>query len=131
MPSARLQFESQEVVVVHLSDEERTAGKMSLGNVGKAVAAMHRDGIVVLENAVDTEHVDKLNTILSEEAEAMPKLPTTHFNNVSESQFFPLVILLTSLPELGQRETDRKYVTRTSTVSGADVRRHLGKFSGG
>ena len=85
MPSAKMQFESQDVVVVRLSDEERRVGKMSLGNVGKAVAAMHRDGIVVLENAVDTDHVDKLNGILSIEAEAMAKLPTTHFNNVGKS----------------------------------------------
>ena len=77
-----MQFESQEVVVVRLSDEERKVGRMELENVGKAIAAMHRDGIVVLENAVDTEHMDRLNDILSTEAEVMAKLPTTHFNNV-------------------------------------------------
>ncbi|KAK5189614.1 hypothetical protein LTR99_006147 [Exophiala xenobiotica] len=83
MPSAKTPFQHQNVVVVHLSDEERTSGNLEPSNIGKAVAAMHRDGIVVLENAVDVEHVDTLNNILSEEAKIMATLPTTHFNDFS------------------------------------------------
>lgn len=73
----------QQPVVVQLTDEERESQQLSLANLGKAVAAMHRDGLVILENAIDTNHIDKLNEVLSGEAEAMAKLPTTHFNNVS------------------------------------------------
>ncbi|KAH8888056.1 hypothetical protein GQ53DRAFT_604116, partial [Thozetella sp. PMI_491] len=69
--------------VVRLSDEERKSGIISEENIGIAVSAMHRDGLVVLENAVDANHVDKLNGILSNEAAEMAKLPTTHFNDAS------------------------------------------------
>lgn len=67
---------------MRLSDEERTTGVLSEEHVGEAVSAVHRDGLVVLENAVDTAHCDELNGILVGEAEAMAKLPTTHFNDV-------------------------------------------------
>ncbi|KAF3762110.1 hypothetical protein M406DRAFT_232692, partial [Cryphonectria parasitica EP155] len=70
-------------VIIKLSDGERTSGRITEEHVGAAVSAMHRDGLVVLENAVDVEHIDKLNSILSSEAEAMAKLPTTHFNDNS------------------------------------------------
>lgn len=83
MPSAKIPLEHQDVVVVPLSDEERISGNLTPPNIGKAIAAMHRDGIVVLENAVDVEHVDTLNRMLSEEAKIMATLPTTHFNDVS------------------------------------------------
>lgn len=77
---AALRF--QETHVVRLSDEERTTGIMTEEHVGEAVSAVHRDGLVVLENAVDPAHCDELNSILVDEAEIMAKLPTTHFNDV-------------------------------------------------
>ena len=86
----RLRF--QEPHVVRLSDEERTTGILTEEHIGEAVSAVHRDGLVVLENAVDTAHCDELNDILVSEAEAMAKLPTTHFNDVgisSRSLFYP------------------------------------------
>jgi len=83
MPAAKMPRAFQEVVAVPLSDEERDLGTLSEENMGIAVSAMHRDGIVVLENAVSLEHVDKLNNILMSEAEEMAKLPTTHFNENS------------------------------------------------
>lgn len=72
----------QDIVVVSLSNKERRSGSLTDENLGLAVSALHRDGIVVLENAVDTEHCDTLNKILVEEAEVMAELPTTHFNEV-------------------------------------------------
>lgn len=85
MPSSKVDYQCQSVVVVPLSDEERTTGRLTAENVGMAVAALHRDGLVVLENAVDTEHMDTINKILCTEAEEMAKLPTTHFNDVFRS----------------------------------------------
>ena len=64
-------LEFQEIVVVKLSDEERVSQQISEESMGLAVSALHRDGVVVLENAVDLEHVDKLNSILSAEAEIL------------------------------------------------------------
>ena len=86
---ARLRF--QEPHFVRLSDEERTTGVLTEEHIGEAVSAVHRDGLVVLENAVDTAHCDELNDILVNEAEAMAKLPTTHFNDVGPTPFRPLI----------------------------------------
>jgi uncharacterized protein (DUF2267 family) len=85
MPSSKPQYQSQSVVIVRLSNEERLSGKVTAEHVGKAVAALHRDGVVVLENAVDPAHMDTINEILRSEAEEMAKLPTTHFNDVGLS----------------------------------------------
>lgn len=78
------QFQHQDIVTVSVSDQERALGSLSDENLGLAISALHRDGIVVLENAVDTSHCDTLNDILVEEAETMAKLPTTHFNEVTD-----------------------------------------------
>ncbi|PKS06035.1 hypothetical protein jhhlp_007869 [Lomentospora prolificans] len=83
MPAARAPLQFQEPHIVHLSDKERVSGIITEEHIGEAISAMHRDGLVVLENAVDVEHCDKLNDILSNEAAIMAKLPTTHFNDNS------------------------------------------------
>lgn len=87
MPAATLpqEYKFQEPFVVKLSDDERISGLLSEENVATAVAAMHQHGLVVLENAVDVEHANTLNQILSTEAHEMAKLPTTHFNDVRHS----------------------------------------------
>lgn len=82
MPAARAPLHFQEPHIVRLSDKERITGIITEEHVGEAVTAMHRDGLVVLENAVDTQHCDVLNEMLVKEATAMAKLPTTHFNDV-------------------------------------------------
>ena len=79
--STPLQF--QTLHTVRLSEKERTTGIITDEHVAEAVSAVHHDGLVVLENAVDTAHCDELNEILCAEAEVMAKLPTTHFNDVS------------------------------------------------
>lgn len=87
MPAPKPGLHFQEPHVVRLSDEERATGLITDEHVGEAVSAVHRDGLVVIENAVDPAHCDELNTILCADADAMAKLPTTHFNDVS---FLPL-----------------------------------------
>lgn len=82
MVSTKPELEFQSPVILRLADTERRSGIISDENVAAAVSALHRDGVVVLENAVDLEHVDKLNNILSSEAEIMANSPTTHFNDV-------------------------------------------------
>lgn len=73
----------QSIVAIQLSDAERESQTISDEHLGAALVAMHRDGTVVLNNAVDLEHVDQLNRILCAEAAVMANMPTTHFNNVS------------------------------------------------
>lgn len=82
MPSAKMPLQFQSLTTVHLSDEERTSQTITAENMGIAISAMQKDGMVCLSNAVELDHVDTLNTILSSEAEVMAKLPTTHFNDV-------------------------------------------------
>ncbi|CAK7229758.1 hypothetical protein SCUCBS95973_007336 [Sporothrix curviconia] len=83
MPSATAPLDFQEPTVVTLTDEERTTGELSLEHMGIAVSAMHRDGLVVLENAVDTAHMDTINKILVKDAHEMAKMDTTHYNENS------------------------------------------------
>jgi hypothetical protein len=85
MPPAKMAYEFQNVTIVPLSDRERISQTISEEHMGTAVSAIHRDGVVVLSNAVDVAHVDQLNDILSREAVEMANLPTTHFNNVSST----------------------------------------------
>lgn len=82
MPAACIDYQFQEPACIRLTDDERDSGVISDETVAFAVSAMHRDGLVVLENAVDVDHIDEINRILSVEADAMAKLPTTHFNDV-------------------------------------------------
>jgi hypothetical protein len=75
----------QTLTTVPLSDKERISQTITPENIAVALTALHRDGIVCLSNAVDVSHIETLNTILSNEAEIMAKLPTTHFNDVRYS----------------------------------------------
>lgn len=83
MPAAR-SYQFQEVTVIPLSNKERASQTISNENLGAAVAAVQRDGIVVLSNAVDPREMDTLNEVLCEEAHIMKHLPTTHFNEVHD-----------------------------------------------
>lgn len=76
------QYQFQSIVSLPLSNDERDKQTLSAENVGAAVAALHRDGIVVLENAANIDHIDTLNQRLTEEADILAALPTTHFNDV-------------------------------------------------
>jgi hypothetical protein len=95
MPAAKNVLSYQDIAIVPLSDEERETGHLKVETMGIAVSAMHRDGIVVLENAVDIAHADDLNRILAAEAEEMAKLPTTHFNEVRCMTYTLIVDFLT------------------------------------
>lgn len=80
------EYKFQDVVGIPLSDAERDNQTINEEHAGAAVAAMHRDGIVVLENAVNVAHIDTLNQLLVAEADALASLPTTHFNDVRRFQ---------------------------------------------
>jgi hypothetical protein len=47
--------------VVKLSDEERDTGVLSDTNLYDAIASFAREGVVVLQNAIPVEIIDKLN----------------------------------------------------------------------
>ena len=78
-------YRFQSLTTALLTDEERLAGTLSDENAAIAVHALHTDGIVCLENAVDLEHVAILRAQLASEVDVLLKLQTTHISKVSRS----------------------------------------------
>ncbi|KAI1076688.1 hypothetical protein F5B20DRAFT_584108 [Whalleya microplaca] len=69
-----------QVTLIELTPEELSTRKIGSHNLQAAVEALHRDGIVVLKNAVDVGHLDKLNARMVPEAKDLYARPTTHRN---------------------------------------------------
>ncbi|RFU24887.1 hypothetical protein B7463_g11454, partial [Scytalidium lignicola] len=69
-----------EVTCIKLSPEELASQQVGSHNLQKAVEALHRDGLVVLENAVSIEHLDKLNARMVPEAKTLFAKAETHRN---------------------------------------------------
>lgn len=67
-------------VVIELTPEELTTRKIGSHSLQAAVEALHRDGLVVLKNAVAVDHLDKLNARMVPEAQELYARPTTHRN---------------------------------------------------
>jgi hypothetical protein len=70
----------QEIHTICIPEEVRKVGKATNEIIAEAVAFLHRDGIVVLSNAIDTTHLDTLNSLLSSEALEIAADPDHHFN---------------------------------------------------
>lgn len=49
------------VPTIKLTDEERDSGNLSDVNLFDAVTGLHRDGVVVVENAIPVNVIDELN----------------------------------------------------------------------
>lgn len=72
--------------VVHLSDEERESGNLTPVNLFDAITAFHRDGLVVLENAIDTKYIDILHDRMEEDTQELIKNPDKiHWNQGREA----------------------------------------------
>ena len=74
------QYYNQEVHSVHIADSVRSSGNSSTELVAEALTYLHRDGIIILENAIDPSHIDALQAVLGPEAEEVAKDPNHHFN---------------------------------------------------
>lgn len=70
----------QEIHAVSITDAQRQFNRPSHEFVAEAVSFLHKDGIVVLKNVVDTDHIDHLNSILTPEALEIAQDPDHHFN---------------------------------------------------
>jgi hypothetical protein len=86
MNQVQEQYHDQEIHSIPISEDIRKSGKPTNELVAEAVAFLHRDGIVVLENAVDTTHLDILNAMLSKEALELAANPDHHFNFGKETR---------------------------------------------
>ncbi|KAJ9607603.1 hypothetical protein H2200_007681 [Cladophialophora chaetospira] len=70
----------QSVHTVHIPEDVRASGKPTLDIIAEGVSFLHKDGIIVLDNAIDVHHLDTLNNKLSPEALEIANNPNHHFN---------------------------------------------------
>jgi hypothetical protein len=68
------------VHTISIPDTGRDSGKVSSELMAEALTFLHRDGIIILANAIDTNHLDALQAILGPEAEQVAQDPDHHFN---------------------------------------------------
>lgn len=71
---------NQEVHTIHISDSIRASGDATPELIAEAVTYLHRDGIIILANAIDVSHIDALDALLGPEALEIAKDPDHHFN---------------------------------------------------
>ncbi|EMC92531.1 hypothetical protein BAUCODRAFT_294980 [Baudoinia panamericana UAMH 10762] len=77
---------NQEVHSAFISDEARESGTVSPELIAEAVTYLHRDGILVLENAIKADHLSELEALLGPEAEQIARDPDHHFNFGKETR---------------------------------------------
>lgn len=73
-------YHDQNIHTVKVSESVRQGGRPSLEFVAEAASFLHKDGIIILENVIDTAHIDHLNSILIPEALEIANDPQHHFN---------------------------------------------------
>ncbi|CAN8105438.1 unnamed protein product [Discula destructiva] len=61
--------------------KERKAGVYSPRNLQTVLGALHRDGLVVLRDVIDKDHIDSLNAVMTRDAEKRIHDPTQAFNH--------------------------------------------------
>lgn len=74
------------VRTIAIPDECRETGRLSPELMAEALTFLHRDGIIILANAIDTEHLDALQAVLGPEAEEIAQDPNHHFNFGKETR---------------------------------------------
>jgi len=68
------------LVSITLSPEELESKTLTSRHLQEALEALHRDGVLVLNNAVSTHHLDALNDRMVPEAKELYARSTTHHN---------------------------------------------------
>ena len=71
---------NQTVHAIPVPEAARVSGKVSPEFIAEAVTYLHRDGIIVLEDAIDESHLETLESMLGPEAEEIARDPNHHFN---------------------------------------------------
>jgi hypothetical protein len=71
---------------VSIPESTRLSGVATPELVAEAAPFLHKDGIIILDNAIDKSHVDILNNKLSAEALEMAENPDHHFNFGKETR---------------------------------------------
>lgn len=86
MESDRAPLFDQEIHTVHIPEVIRQTGTATKELIAEAIGFLHKDGIVILDNAIDSSHLDTLNALLSKEALEIASDPDHHFNFGKETQ---------------------------------------------
>lgn len=66
-------------ITIVLTDEERDNGFMSDKKVYDAIEGFFKDGMIILENAIDVDIIDKLNDRMLQDTEKLLATSTAHF----------------------------------------------------
>jgi ectoine hydroxylase-related dioxygenase (phytanoyl-CoA dioxygenase family) len=80
MGSLGRQVYDQTVHAIQIPEDVRQSGVATPEIVAEGAAFLHKDGIIVLDNAIDVVHVDALNDKLAPEALEIARDPNHHFN---------------------------------------------------
>lgn len=56
---------------IELTPEEKAAGAYSPANLQKALEGLHQDGLLVLKDVVDVNHVDHLREVMNAETQTI------------------------------------------------------------
>jgi hypothetical protein len=80
MASAQATPLTSSIVSITLSEEELSTKTLTSHHLQAALEALHRDGILVLANAIPTSDLDVLNARMVPEAKQLYALSTTHHN---------------------------------------------------
>jgi hypothetical protein len=67
-------------VSIALSPEEVQKRRLSEQHLEIAIRALHHDGLVVIENAIENDALDKLNVKMVEDAKYLRSLGKLHFH---------------------------------------------------
>jgi len=70
----------QQVHTIKIPAQIREAGTATPEIIAEAVTYLHRDGVLILEDAIEPAHLDELDAMLGPEAEQIALDPDHHFN---------------------------------------------------
>ena len=71
---------NQEAHILRIPESLRETCDVTHELIAEAVTYLHRDGIIILEDVIDTSHLDALEALLGPEAEEVARDPDHHFN---------------------------------------------------
>lgn len=74
-------MEKDHVQIVSMSGDERQKGRYSRPTLQKALEAMHQDGLVVLKNVIDADHIATINERMCIDADKKKVDPSQTFNH--------------------------------------------------
>lgn len=72
---------------IQCGKNERRRGQYSLETLGKVLSALHQDGLVLLKDVIEIEHVEAINNAMCAEVETIKSDPTKGYNHGLKCMF--------------------------------------------